>query len=133
MWTFDRRAGEIRNPAGHRSGTAYAGHGAARNNPEFEGEHGRMEHGKIVAGGPLPGGQYHMERVEHHPTAGPFFIRLRPDDETRARIVELKREPDSFGIHGDSLTHDASEGCICTNRAQREIMWSSTDHWIHVI
>lgn len=120
--------GRILAPDGHTAGLAYAGHGTARNNPKREGEHGVLVDGKITAGGPLPAGTYRMsELVLMHLKTGPYSIRLKPDEATRQHILELNREPDSFLIHGNNATNDASEGCIITNRATREIMWQSVD------
>jgi hypothetical protein len=133
-WTFERAAGKILTPQGHVAGMAYAGHGEARNNPAMEGEHGAMAMGVITAGGPLPAGTYTMtELVLMHPKTGPYSIRLKPDEATRAHILSLKRGPDSFLIHGNNATNDASEGCIISNRATREIMWKSEDHQLRVV
>lgn len=133
-WKFDRAAGEILGPDGLRKGVAYAGHGTARNNPKREGEHGAMVDGKITAGGPLPAGTYTMsELVLMHIKTGPWSIRLKPDEATRAHILTLGRGPDSFLIHGNNKENDASEGCIISNRATREIMWKSEDHQLLVL
>jgi hypothetical protein len=133
-WKFERAAGKIIAPQGHVTGMAYAGHGAARNNPAKEGEHGAMTNGKITAGGPLPSGTYTMDRMFLvHVKLGAYCIHLRPDEATRAHIISLKREPDSFWCHGNNAINDASEGCICSNRATREIMWQSQDHQLIVV
>jgi len=133
-WKFERAAGKIIAPQGHVTGMAYAGHGAARNNPAKEGEHGAMTNGKITAGGPLPAGTYTLtELVLMHLKTGPYSIRLKPDDATRAHILSLKRDPNSFLVHGNNAANDASEGCVITNRATREIMWQSQDHQLIVV
>jgi len=117
------------------AGGAYAGHGAARNNPALEGEHGACDaNGKITAGGPLPGGKYRLAAfIADGHKLGPNVIHLLPDDVTRARIVGLGRDADSFYLHGDNAGRDASEGCIIAPPAIRFAMWGSSDHDVEVV
>lgn len=107
-------------------GKGYAGRDKGYNNPDMEGVKGI---------GPLPKGFYFPEELfEEHPTVGKYAIRLRPDDETRAKILAYGRDPDSFFMHGDSKEHPglASHGCIVEQRPVRETVWGDKG-WIQVL
>jgi len=96
----------------------YSGSGESKDNPVDE---------NLVGKGPIPTGNYKIvgppiDTANH----GPCVLRLIPDELTRAAIIDLGRDPDSFLIHGDSIEHPgaASEGCIILSRATREKIWS---------
>lgn len=109
--------------------TGYAGHGVGLNNPDAVG---------VKGVGPAPPGVYDaVEMIEHHPHLGWYVLRLEPDAETRAYIVSLGRDPDSFFCHGDEVEHLgeqlASDGCLIHSRTSRLEFWGGTDHQIRVI
>jgi hypothetical protein len=61
---------------------------------------------------------------------GPDVIVLEPDAETRARILAMGRNPDSFRLHGDRKEPPlglASDGCGILPHPDRMLMWSSSD------
>lgn len=124
MNQFSQSAGTFLTVIG-QSYKAYAGHGDGKNNPAMEGVRGV---------GPLPRGKYRAsEMFENHPHVGQFALHLTPDDETRARIVALGRDPDSFFCHGDSREHpgEASDGCIILPVNVRLFVWEHAP-WIEV-
>ncbi len=98
-------------------GVGYSGRGAGLNNPALEG---------ALCTGPIPRGVYTLGAVlETGPgRTGEYVIQLIPDDATRATILALGRDPDSFFCHGDNIeqNHTASEGCIVAPRAVREAL-----------
>lgn len=134
-WTFKRAAGVIERPNGTVAGPAYAGHGAARNNPAMEGEHGAADaSGKITAGGPTPKGNYRLAQwLPDGGKLGKNVIVLVPDGPTRTYILGLKRDWQSFRWHGTNPSDDASEGCIVSAFSMRDEAWKSNDHWIIVV
>lgn len=109
--------------------TGYAGHGVGLNNPAAVGMKG--------VGPPPPGIYNAVEMCEDHPQLGPHAIRLEPDTDTRERIVNLGRDPDSFFVHGDEIGHVgehlASDGCLIHSRTSRVEFWEGTDHQIAVV
>jgi len=133
-WIFRVKAGELVDPDGVVRASVYAGHGAARNNPDLEGQHGKHDaSGKILAGGPLPRGTYKLDLLKvDGDHMGPYAIHLMPDPETKEKILDLHRDALSFYIHGDNATHDASEGCLIVPRTLRGEMWQSPDHELRV-
>lgn len=85
--------------------------------------------------GPIPPGNWIMASlILQHPEMGEYVIHLEPDAETRAAIVAMGRDPDSFDIHGDDIADPGhgSRGCICAPLAARQAMWQSTDHALEV-
>jgi hypothetical protein len=66
---------------------------------------------------------------------GPYVIILTPSAETRQRVSDLGRDPDSFRIHGDSIARPgyASQGCIILGHPARFAMWTSLDHELNVL
>jgi hypothetical protein len=119
-WTLDKQKKQIFSPAGLLFGTFYSGKEGIND--------------EKIADGPLPSGEWEMWTVVfNHPKCGPDCIRIRPavpafGDE----ITKWCRNPLSFLIHGDNLTHTANEGCIVTTNADRRSMWDSLDRMIIV-
>ena len=62
---------------------------------------GHIPQGTYTVGAPRPGG--HM---------GPNAIPLVPDFATAIAITMMGRDPNSFYMHGNNATNDASSGCI---------------------
>jgi len=114
---YRQLTGEWVGPDNTVWGVGYSGHGMNKNNPGAE---------NLVGEGPIPTGNYKIVgpplNTELH---GPYVLRLLPDELTRASIVDLGRDPDSFLMHGDSIAHPgcASEGCIILGRVTRERIW----------
>ncbi len=117
-WTLDKTTIRILSPAGLAFGTFYSGM------KDVLDEH--------IQNGPLPSGEWEMWTVVfNHPKCGPDCIRLRPASQEFAKeITDWGRNPTSFLIHGDNLTHTASEGCIITTNADRRAMWDSLDRLV---
>lgn len=126
-WDFRQASGCMTDPVGAIKGVGYSGHPPYVNLPSAE---------SIVDKGPIPSGMWEMvELIEHHEKLGPKVIVLRPDDETRARVLAMGRDPDSFRCHGERIEPPAgfaSDGCIIQGEPVRMLMWGSEDRWIHV-
>lgn len=79
--------------------------------------------------GPIPAGNYFIQKPEDTVTHGPYVLPLVPysSNEMFGRS--------GFLIHGDSVVNPgtASEGCIILSRDVREKIWASTDHGLTVI
>jgi hypothetical protein len=76
------------------------------------------------------------ELQAENPKLGPNVIVLAPDDATRARILAMPRDPDSFRIHGERIAPPigyASDGCIVLEPAARREMWESPDPHVQVV
>lgn len=91
----------------------------------------------LVGQGPLPKGNWKMVRLLiNTQTHGPYVIVLEPDAATRARIVAMGRDPDSFRCHGERLEPPpglASDGCLIASHPTRVVMWegegrAASDH-----
>lgn len=86
--------------------------------------------------GPIPEGTFNMTELIDSPTTGPNTIVLSPDAATRAYIKNvLKRDPDSFRIHGDNISKPGhgSEGCVVAPPAVRITeVWDSMDRVLTV-
>ena len=107
----------------------YAGHGVGLNNPNAVGMKGV---------GPAPPGVYNaVEMIEQHPHLGAYAIHLEPDTNTRAYILLLGRDADSFFIHGDEVDHVgehlASDGCLIHSRTSRVEFWEGSDHQVQIV
>lgn len=89
--------------------SGYSGRGSGRNNPSSE---------AVPFVGPIPRGTYTVGGTSN--TRGPNTITLIPDATTRASISSMGRQPDTFRIHGNNASNNASEGCIILppNRTQ---------------
>jgi hypothetical protein len=120
--TYSQGIGTLSAPDGFLA-TGYAGADAGKNNPA-------MQDVKNV--GPLPRGKYTITGPEcvgtafpcpdcHGATAhrhGPYVLRLHPvqGNEMFGRA--------GFLIHGSNAAGTASEGCICIDRASRQLVIS---------
>lgn len=118
MWTYEQRTGRLFADGGTLVGTGYAGTGDGRNNPE-------MQH--VIDVGPIPCGDYTIGPAYTHPKLGFVTMNLTPDPKN-----EMFGRAD-FRIHGDSVDHDASEGCIVQGRPVRERVNTSTDRRLRVV
>ena len=119
-WTYIQSTGEM--SSGDNTFSCYSGAGDGKNNPAMQDQHNV---------GPVPKGEYDVsgpecvvfgngtcpdcgapENAHHH---GPFVWRLHPDpaNEMFGR--------GGFLIHGDNANHTASQGCIITSRAERNL------------
>ncbi len=121
MWTYRQSSGQLRRDDGVLIATGYAGHGAGKNNPEWQ---------NIPNMGPLPCGFYDIDPEPFtHPKCGPFCLRLTPDpaNEMFGRA--------GFLFHGDSINQPgtASEGCIIQARSIREKVAGSKDYRLQVV
>lgn len=139
MWTYRQGGGIVEDFKGHRYGSSYAGKGEGQNNPVLQDVHGgcRWRNGAWVAvdgltpedWGPLPCGIYVIQPPVNTNTHGPFVMWLTPDpkNEMFGRA--------GFGWHGDSIEHPglASDGCIASPRAVRDIVALSGDMRLQVI
>ena len=81
----------------------YAGTGFGRNNSDFQ---------SIPSVGPLPQGTYTVGSTRNSPNTGRNTMTITPDLQTRRSINSMGRDPDSFRIHGNNSSNDASHGCI---------------------
>ena len=120
--TYRQSSGVLMNPAGAIMGTGYSGQPPHTNVPADE----------VLEGlGPIPCGNWTMVSLEQSPKLGPDVIVLEPDAETRARILAMPRDPDSFRIHGEREEPPpgfASDGCIILTHTCRMLCWQSVDH-----
>lgn len=133
MWTYKQSSGELSRD-GIAAGTCYSGSGSGLNNPAMESVRGVP--GQIDAG-PIPAGSYNLGKVLAlgPGNTGKYVVPVVPDAKTRARIVGLGRDPDSFYCHGDNPAenHTASEGCIIASPLIRQAVVSSGDTELTVI
>ncbi len=77
--------------------------------------------------GPIPVGDYRI---------GPLFDDLGGKGPRVMRLTPIGANPhgrDGFMIHGDNVTHTASEGCIILPRAVRETIGSNEDKLLRVV
>ena len=139
MWKYSQATGTAIDPAGKQYRGNYAGRGEGKNNPILQDVHkGCRWDGQIwvpVDGltandwGPLCEGNYTIQPPVDSPTHGPFVLWLVPGEwnEMFGRS--------GFGWHGDSREHPglASEGCICSPRTLRELVWASADRYLQVV
>jgi hypothetical protein len=128
MLKYDQATGELFDSEGNLLGMGYSGRDPYKNDPSAEG---------LVDEGPIPRGFWKLASLElTTPLHGPYVIVLKPGQSTRTRIVDvLKRDPDSFRIHGDSVAHlgSASSGCIVLGRSVREQIWTGMDRDLEVV
>lgn len=112
-WTYERTTGTLTDPNGHVvANDGYSGAGQGRNNPHME---------NVQNVGPIPRGSYRIDDARHSPNTGPVSMRLSPETGTHT----FGRS--AFAIHGDNLTHTASQGCIILRRTVRDSINQSTD------
>ena len=128
MQTYHQTSGVWEDPQGAIVSSAYSGQPPYVNLPSAE---------NLENLGPIPCGNFVMSSViEEHPKLGRFVIVLVPDDETRARIAAMGRNPDSFRVHGERLEPPpgfASDGCIVMDYGGRVAAWQNSDHGLQVI
>lgn len=126
-WTYNIPSGRLIDPTGTLCGVGYSGQPPHTNVVADQG---------LESLGPIPSGQWLAVSVEYNnPKLGPFVIVLRPDDATRAKVIALGRDPDSFRMHGERLEPPfgfASDGCVVAIRVLRELFWNSPDRWLTV-
>ncbi|TAK97793.1 MAG: hypothetical protein EPO08_20735 [Rhodospirillaceae bacterium] len=127
-WRFFQ-TGKLFTPSGAPAAHEwYSGHGSHANVPEDEG---------LLALGPLPRGHYALSELIRNTAMGPVAIHLLPDAATRARIIALGRDPDSFFAHDDDVRHDhlASAGCLVSVDGMMPLisLWEHPDHDLNVL
>ena len=120
MWTYRQIDGLLLDPQGSPAGSGYSGAKDGKNNPKLQGVHNV---------GPIPCGDYIINRPQNTVTHGPFVLPLL----AMAENSMFGRY--GFLIHGDSIVEPgtASEGCIILPRSVRETIWNSGDRKLHVI
>lgn len=127
-WIYIVAKGMLTDPPGKFESYGYSGQPPYTNEPMHE---------SLEGNGPLPRGKWTAKEViEEHPKLGAFVIVLSPDDETRARVLAMGRNPDSFRVHGERVSPPpgfASDGCLVQPLFTRKALWASTDHDIEVI
>lgn len=101
-WLYVQSTGNLYRPDGSYCATGYSGHLAGRNNPDMQ---------NVANVGPLPIGFYRLGEVTSD--KGPLTIRLNPDP-----LNEMHGRS-GFLVHGDTMAHDASHGCIVVERRAR--------------
>jgi hypothetical protein len=119
-WIYSQSSGQLYDPEGQPIGPpGYSGQPPHTNDPTSEG---------IVNKGVTPCGRYKISAMILNTAAhGPFVLVLMPDDATRARIIALGRDPDSFRMHGERIEPPpgyASDGCIIEEHAVRVEVWN---------
>ena len=127
-WQYEQSTGRLLAPTGTVQGRGYSGQPPYTNDPSAEGLEGK---------GPIPCGVWFVSGVEYdNPKLGQFVLILTPDAATRARVLALGRDPDSFRMHGEKLEPPpgfASDGCIVQVRLVREMVNDSPDKQINVV
>lgn len=125
-WVYVQRSGELWHE-GERVALGYAGWddgdgicepGEGKNLPGAE---------AIRNVGPLPVGRYHIGPPMHHPTAGPYTLRLEPDPSNDMHGRS------GFLIHGGNANGSASQGCIVLPLAARAMITNSLDYELVVV
>lgn len=81
----------------------YSGTGAGRNNPSSQGQ---------ANIGPIPQGSYSVGSTYNSSRTGPNTMILTPNASTSQNITGSGRDPNSFRIHGNNASNDASHGCV---------------------
>ena len=92
------------------AGSCYSGTAGGRNNPEMNGEPNV---------GPTPRGWWGIGSPQDTRLGRPSF-RLSP--EPGNSVFQTRRQPQSFLIHADNATSDASEGCTICEKRIRDII-----------
>lgn len=126
--TYHQASGVWMNPKGAILGTGYSG----------QPPHTNVIGDEALEGlGPIPAGNWYITAIqEENIKLGPSVLILEPDNDTRARILAMPRDPDSFRIHGERLEPPpgyASDGCIILTRFCRLMIWESLDHALVVM
>lgn len=102
--------------------------GVWQNNPLLPG---------VVDHSPIPQGNWIGTALVNDPETGEDTIVLAPADEaTRAHVISLGHDPDSYRIHGERIPPAppgyASKGCIVAPYAVRMAFWESPDKRLQV-
>jgi hypothetical protein len=130
MFTYEQLTSKLRNSEDKIIGIGYSG---ARpdgyNNPSMQG---------VENVGPIPCGRFRIVGPPFDsPKHGKYVLHLVPDAATRAFILSLGRDPDTFLMHGDSirLPGTASEGCVIQAHDVRVMVWTANavDPYLEVI
>lgn len=111
-WTYKQSTGALSDPRRRSVAAGYSGADIGKNNSLREGE-------KDI--GPIPRGTYQIRHAHYSRHTGPVSMDLvaMPNTHTFGRSA--------FLIHGDNLSHTASQGCIIFPRSVREQINSSSD------
>ncbi len=126
-WVYVQRTGEL-----WKDGTLLCAHGYAGKD---DGD-GLVEPGEgfndpskqtEVGVGPLPVGRYFIGPPFHHPTAGPYTLRLEPHP------ANQMHGRSGFLIHGGTSNTSASRGCIVLSMAARAMIAESLDYELVVV
>lgn len=126
-WVYVQRTGELwkdgtklvaHGYAGHDDGDGLVEPGEGFNDPS-------QQHTRNV--GPLPVGRYAIGPPHHHPTAGPYTLRLDPDPRNNMGGRA------GFLIHGGLSNTAASRGCIVLSMAARAMIAESLDYELLVV
>ena len=122
MWIYKITTGQLIDPDGNIAGTGYSGGNCGRNpegrnNPDMQDKH------QI---GPICEGDYTIGPAYTNPHTGPLSMDLIPD-----ALNEMYGRS-GFEMHGDNLTHTASEGCIIQIHAVRLLVSQSPDRKLRV-
>src|SRR5215471_3014868 len=102
-WIYNQSSGEFFHDTTYE-GLGYSGLGDGRNNSDME---------SVPNVGPIPKGGYSIGPAYNHEKLGPLVMNLDP-------VGHDAHGRSAFRIHGDSVTHDASKGCIILGRAIRQ-------------
>jgi hypothetical protein len=126
---YEQLTGKLLNAGDAVIGIGYSGSPAGKNDPSKEG---------VESVGPIPCGNYTVKGPPFDsPKHGPYVLHLVPDDDTRAFITSLGRDPDTFLMHGDKVgaPGTASEGCVIMSRGVRESVWgdNAVDPYLTVV
>lgn len=116
-WTYSQTSGRL-TQNGTFEGTGYSGTGPGRNNPEMQ---------DVPNVGPIPAGTFAIGAAyDDMGGLGPCVMHLDPvgDTDTFGRSL--------FRIHGDSLNHDASHGCVILGPSIRHLIAASNDRMLTV-
>lgn len=117
MWHYRISTGELTHD-GEFIGTGYSGSGPYRNDPASVAIHNL---------GPIPAGDWRLSPSYDDPHRGKNCFRLSPDPGTNV----FGRS--GFLIHGDNITHTASEGCIILGPSIRQEIAATFDRDLKVI
>ena len=117
-WTYSQTTGVLTDPSGNvAASNGYSGAGRGRNNQSME---------NVANTGPIPRGSYRIGDAHHSAHTGPVSMNLSPAGATNT----FGRS--AFRIHGDNLSHTASQGCVILGRDVRERINGSTDRTLIV-
>lgn len=117
MWKFQQSTGDLFENHSYE-GMGYSGCGEGRNNPLAQ---------AVSCVGPIPQGAYTIGPAYDHPHLGPCVMDLNPMPGTDTFGRSL------FRIHGDNVSHNASEGCIVLGPAIRRAIAACGDSILTVI